>query len=264
MASMLDKLRGKQPLDSQIARELYFDLMKKCLTDLIYAEDHETLTPQTDPFDKDKRIIGSDWPALAHTMVGLERLHNVQFCVENVIKKDVSGDLIETGVWRGGVTIFMRAILKAYGVNNRKVWVADSFQGLPPPDSENYPADSGDNLYTYETLAVSLKEVQSNFAKYDLLDSQVQFLKGWFKDTLPSAPIKKLAVIRLDGDMYESTMNGLVNLYPKLSSGGYLIIDDYGCYESCRQAVHDYRNAYHITEEIVKIDWTGAYWQKKR
>lgn len=86
-------------------------------------------------------------------------------------------------------------------------------------------------------------------------------MQGWFQDTLPSAPIKHLAVLRLDGDMYGSTMEALNALYPKLSIGGYLIIDDYGL-EGCKKAIHDYREQSRITEEMISIDWTGVYWQK--
>lgn len=109
---------------------------------------------------------------------------------------------------------------------------------------------------------MSVDEVKSNFSRYELLDEQVCFLKGWFRDTLPSAPIEQLAVIRLDGDMYESTMDALNNLYPKLSVGGYLIVDDYGTIPACAQAVTDYRHAHGITDEIHVIDWTGVYWKR--
>ncbi len=156
----------------------------------------------------------------------------------------------------------MRAVLKAHRVADRFVWVADSFEGLPPPDEERYPPDRGDALHTVSVLSVSLKEVQSNFEKYGLLDDQVRFLKGWFRDTLPSAPIERLAVLRLDGDMYESTMDGLLNLYPRLSVGGYVIVDDYGAIPACRQAVDDYRESHGIREEILEIDWTGKYWRR--
>jgi O-methyltransferase len=157
----------------------------------------------------------------------------------------------------------MRAILQAHGDASRRVWVADSFQGLPPPDPAKYPADEGDTHHTHADLAVSLEQVRSHFERYGLLDDRVRFLKGWFKDTLPAAPIERLAVARLDGDMYESTMDALKSLYPKLSPGGYLIVDDFGYAEACRQAVHDYRGAHGITEEIVTIDWTGSYWRKR-
>jgi O-methyltransferase len=116
--------------------------------------------------------------------------------------------------------------------------------------------------HTYRELAVSLDEVRANFEKYGLLDEQVRFLEGWFRETLPSAPIEELALIRLDGDMYESTYVALESLYPKLSLGGYLIVDDYGAVPTCRLAVDDFRRAHGIAEEMTPIDWTGIYWRK--
>jgi len=175
--------------------------------------------------------------------------------------RHVPGDFIETGVWRGGATIFMRAILQAYR-SDRTVWVADSFAGLPPPNAAQYPQDAGDWLHTRPELAVSLDEVRANFARSGLLDEQVRFLPGWFRETLPDAPIERLAVLRLDGDMYESTMDALRALYPKLSVGGYCIIDNYGAMESCQQAIHDYRREHGITDTIHTVDWTGAYWKR--
>jgi len=246
----------------ETARELYLDLMKKCLTDLIYSAADESAGAQLEAFDAAIRIEGRDWPARAHTMIGIRRLDNLQSCVEDVLKRNIPGDLIETGVWRGGATIFMRAILKAYGVTDRLVWAADSFEGLPAPDPEKYPADAGDPHHTFKELAITLDQVKANFARYGLLDDQVRFLKGWFRETLLQSPIEKLAVLRLDGDMYESTMDALVHLYPKLSKGGYLIVDDYGAVPNCAKAVQDYRTANSITDELIPIDWTGVYWQR--
>ena len=237
------------------SRELYLDLMKKCLTRLLFSDGHS--------FDYSKRRQGKDWPAQAETMIGLLRLDNLQRCVIDVLEQRVPGDLIETGAWRGGATIFMRAILKAYGDHQRRVWVADSFEGLPAPDVEQYPADRGSELHRYEYLAVSLEEVQSRFARYGLLDEQVRFLPGWFRDTLPTAPIERLAILRLDGDLYESTMDALTALYPKLSRGGYVIVDDYNDIAACKQAVTEYRNKHGITEPIQEIDWTGVFWQRQ-
>ena len=267
---------------------LYLDLLKKCLTYYLWGETIESVSPTTVlPFgnslilrallayfkkhnlqlmrkfeyDSDKRAKGQDWPPLADTMIGLKRLDNLQYCIENVLRDNVPGDLIETGVWRGGASIFMRAVLKAYGITAKTVWVADSFEGLPNPDVIKYPEDAGDIHHEIEFLAVPLETVKENFARYGLLDDNVKFLKGWFKDTLPVAPIEKLSLIRLDGDMYESTMDGLVNLYPKLLKGGYMIVDDY-CLKGCWKAVHDYRDMNRITDEIIDIDGTGAYWRK--
>jgi hypothetical protein len=209
-----------------------------------------------------ERIDGKVWPGYAHTMIGLRRLDSLQSCIETVIKDRVEGDLIETGVWRGGACILMRAILAAYGIEDRRVFVADSFEGLPEPDSEKWPADKDSMFHINPYLAVSQAEVRSNFEKYGLLDDKVVFLAGWFEDTLPSAQIDKLAVLRLDGDMYGSTMDALSNLYPKLSQGGFCIIDDYAL-PGCRRAVDDYRAQHQIQSEIQEVDWTGRYWRKE-
>lgn len=269
--------------------ELYLDLMKRCLMNLIYSGSEVREFAPTRGYkrlffnwfllpalrqsgarvvipyhyDIQNRLNGTDWSPMAHTMIGRNRLDNLQNCIQHVLVNGIPGDFIETGVWRGGATIFMRAMLKAWGDTSRIVWVADSFEGLPEPDEHNYPKDKGDAHHTYSELAVSLQTVQENFRKYALMDDQVRFLKGWFKDTLPAAPIEKLAILRLDGDMYESTMDGLKNLYAKLSPGGFLIVDDYGAVPACKDAVHDFRKANGISEEIIQIDWGGIYWQKK-
>jgi O-methyltransferase len=208
------------------------------------------------------RQLGDYWPVRAHTMIGLKRLNNIQFCVETAIKDGIQGDLVETGVWRGGACIFMRAILKAHCDTTRTVWVADSFVGLPPPNAEEYSADAGDIHHTFgDFLAVSRKQVEENFRRYNLLDGQVRFLEGWFKDTLPTAPIDRLAVLRLDGDMYESTIQTLEVLYDKLSSGGFVIIDDYNL-EPCKRAVTDFRSQKRINDTITEIDGKGVFWRK--
>lgn len=200
-------------------------------------------------------------PLIAHTMIGKKRLDNVQYCCEEVLRDNIPGDFLEAGVLRGGVVILMRGILKAYGASERIVWAADSFAGLPPPNPGKYPVDQRDLHYPYEELRCSLEEVQRHFAKYDLLDGQVRFLKGWFSETLPGIPIQRLSVLRSDTDMYESTMDVLVNLYPKLSVGGFFIEDDYGL-KGPRAAIDDYRKAHGITDKMVWIDDHAVYWRK--
>ncbi|MDR4985763.1 macrocin O-methyltransferase [Bacillus cereus] len=261
--------------------DLYLELLKKAILFEIWQE-HEQYSPahveipinlmrfievhnlklmhQVQP-NPEARKYGMDWPAIAHSMVGRARLNQLHAAMETVIKEEIPGDFIETGVWRGGSCIFMRGFLKANDIQNRQVWVADSFQGLPAPNVEKYPQDQGDTLYTIDYLRVSLEEVQRNFQKYDLLDNQVTFLKGWFKDTLPTAPIKEIAIARLDGDLYESTMDSLTNLYHKVSPGGFIIIDDYGLH-TCEAAVTDFRKENNINEPLVRIDHYGAYWRK--
>jgi Macrocin-O-methyltransferase (TylF) len=136
------------------------------------------------------------------------------------------------------------------------------FSSINTASSVRHPSDNNATFHTFKELAISLNQVKRNFEKYGLLDQQVHFLKGWFRDTLPTAPIGKLAVLPLDGDMYEATMDALTYLYPKVSFDGYLIVDDYGRVPACKKAVHDYRQAHGILDKIVSIDWTGIYWQR--
>lgn len=266
----------------QDGKQLYLDLMKRSLKNLLYFEyEFAPIMPRGNARKValrvarkagvalchatratfQQRLEGEDYSSVPHTMVSLKRLDNLQICIEQALADGVPGDLIETGVLRGGSSIFMRAVLKAYGVTDRRVWVADSFAGLPTPNAAKYPADATAVWHTFMGGDTSLEDVQRNFERYDLMDDQVRFLKGWFKDTLPVAPIEKLAILRLDGDMYESTMDALVSLYPKLSPGGFVIIDDYYL-DCCRQAILDYRKQHNITEEIIDIDGAGAYWRR--
>jgi O-methyltransferase len=266
------------------AEELYLDLMKRVLTRTGFDSSFRLLPAGPKLRHLPRRVLqgllrsrglqlvmtanddlrrdGRDWPSDGETMIGLLRLDNVQQCVTDVLARNVPGDLIETGVWRGGATIFMRAVLKAFRCTDRIVWAADSFQGLPRPDAERFRPDAGDPFWGYAALAVSLDEVKANFRRYGLLDEQVRFLPGWFRDTLPTAPIDRLAVLRLDGDMYESTIVALDALYPRLSPGGYVIVDDYKAVPTCRQAVDEYRAAHGIDDPIQEIDWGGVFWQR--
>jgi O-methyltransferase len=243
---------------------LYLNLLKDCLTRSNFPDrswNHDLV--ETRPMDAAERADGRDWPTDAETMVGRARLDSLQHCVTTVIHDHVPGDLVETGVWRGGASILMRAVLKVYGDRDRAVWLADSFEGLPRPAPEEFAPDTDDAHWTLaKYLAVPREVVEANFQRYGLLDEQVKFLPGWFRDTLATAPIERIAVLRLDGDMYESTMLALSTLYPKVSVGGFLIVDDYGALPNCRLAVEDFRSSQGITDPIVIVDWTGAYWRK--
>jgi hypothetical protein len=211
------------------------------------------------PFDAEARTLGKDWPCFSYSMVGLKRMHNLQYCIETAIQDGVPGDVIETGVWRGGACIFMRAVLKVHGVTDRTVFVADSFEGLPLPTRKE---DVGHDFSEDAFLAVSVEQVQAAFRNFDLLDGQVKFLKGWFKDTLPTADIRQLALLRLDGDLYESTMDVLNALYTKVSQGGFIIVDDYHLWAPCKQAVDDFRGRLNIQDALLEIDGTAVFWRK--
>jgi hypothetical protein len=247
----------------------YLDLLKRAVTDTVYEAEPDPDSESSSEFLDG--FIRHYIEGCAASMLPLARMDNIQFCAENVIRNNIVGDFIETGVWRGGACVFMRGILKAYGISDRRVWVADSFEGLPKPDPEKFPIEATTHQGTvmkqiYNHFAVGIDEVRKNFSRFGLLDDQVVLLQGWFKDTLPIAPIGPLALIRLDGDYYESTWDSLVNLYDKLSVGGYLIVDDYGedTWTYCRKAVEDFRRERGITDSIVRVDSKCHYWQRSK
>lgn len=270
--------------------QLYLDLLKRALTRALYEDNDDVLgfsawsrapwkrtlssivgrtsarfgleIVRKRRYDEHARLHGLDWPARAETMVGLKRLDNLEYCIRSAVEENVSGDLVETGVWRGGSAIFMRGVLKALGDEQRTVWAADSFEGLPPPNAIEFPADAGDEHHALGELEVSEEVVRRNFSRYGLLDDKVQFIKGFFKDTLAAAPIERISVLRLDGDMYESTIEALEPLYPKLSVGGYCIVDDYHAVSACKKAVEDYRQQHAIDEPIMEIDGSAVFWRR--
>jgi|RhiMethySRZTD1v2_1073278.scaffolds.fasta_scaffold39424_4 hypothetical protein len=252
--------------DASPSTELYIDLLKRSLTNTVFDDE-----PDVNKKNYVAAAITHYQQGPAISMLPLVRLDNLEFCITDVVHRGVPGDLVETGVWRGGATIFMRAMLKILGVTDRLVWAADSFEGLPEPDAEKFPLEaqafkSAAMTKYYNHLAVGLDEVRRNFEAYGMLDDQVKFLKGWFKDTLPNAPVRSISVLRLDGDYYESTRDALTNLYDKVSPSGYVIVDDYGedSWTYCRKAVDEFRLERGITDPIVRVDKPCVYWQKAK
>jgi O-methyltransferase len=237
----------------------YLNLLESALVGTLYGDPSIAWFTGAE-YDPNVRTLGRDWPAFAQTMIGTIRMRNLRWLCETAILDGVPGDFVETGVWRGGACIYMRGILEAHGDTNRRVFVADSFKGLPPPSPSEFPADTGDTHHTHPQLAVSRSDVEENFRRYGLLDDRVVFLEGWFKDTLPAAPVSKIAVLRLDGDMYESTIQALDALYHKVSRGGFVIIDDYFL-KQCSQAVNDFRNKHSITSPLIPVDGWAVWWR---
>lgn len=208
--------------------------------------------------EKERRMVGMDWPADALTMIGDIRLANLRRCIEVVVQDNIDGDVIECGVWRGGACIYARAVLNELG-SQKKVVVADSFEGLPQPNMK-FPGNENCDFWDNKYLAVSLNEVKENFSRYGLVDG-VEFVKGWFNETL-STLSGPFSIIRVDGDLYESVMDTLISLYPKLSSGGFIILDEYMKLPSCRNAVEVFRWQNQVRDVIEIIDHSGAYWRK--
>lgn len=234
---------------------MYLDLLESVLTGMIDRD-----PGYSGEFDFQTREIGGDWPTRALTMIGIKRLHQLRLACEDVIKRDVPGDFVECGVWRGGAVIMMRAVLHALDDPFRTVYACDSFEGLPAPTSD---VDRDLDLHTKKELAVGVEEVMSNLERFGLNDLKVYYSQGDFK-YLPGQIENSISVLRLDGDMYSSTMHCLRALYPLLSVGGYCIIDDYGAMHQCRRAVEEYRAEKGLTEKSTEIDWSGIYWIKEK
>jgi O-methyltransferase len=252
--------------DAQTLRSAYLDLLKLCLCDLAGAgttsvgamADGTVMSRELRGEALRLRAAGMDWPLHGLTMVGLRRLVDLQQCVESVARDGVEGDLIETGAWRGGASLLMRATLDTLG-DQRTVWVADSFQGFPEGDAADPDAA---RLGAFDFLAVPLDEVRETFARFGC-DAGVEFVAGFFEETLPALAGRRWALIRLDGDSYEATVHSLRCLYPGLSVGGYLVVDDYGRFDGCRQAVDEFRREHGIAEPIEKVDHVCVRWRRE-
>jgi len=289
---------------AETSRELYLDLLKRTVLATVYEESqwyvmgsrpdsgsalmklikaallkvvHSAgfILVKPDPLTPEalaRRDVGSGDGFLPHTMIGRKRLDNIQMCMESVLADGIEGDIIETGAWRGGATIFMRGVLQAHNVTDRTIFVADSFEGFPDIKKGDaaYQGDADVDVNSYNKggpldlwLSVPVERVKANFERYGLLDDQVHFLVGWFENTLPSAPIDKLSILRLDGDLYKSTMDALEALYHKVSVGGYIIVDDYFTWPHCKAAIDDFRAREGITTEMIRIDNDSLYWRRE-
>lgn len=268
-------------------RARYLDLLKAALVNAIYPEHElriewlEQHGPQPDgarqmrdiryaqpdafadllAHKADGRVRRREVTRFSHTMVGLRRLQNLEWCAAQIFREGIEGDFLEAGVCQGGASIFLRALQVAYGQEHRRTWVADSFEGLPEPTSE---FDQGYDLHeaVQPWLSTSLEAVRDNFRTYDLLSGEVTFLPGWFSESLPRAPVEDLSILRADADLYASTREVLESLYDKVVPGGFVIIDDYHVFPNCRRAVDEFRAERGIADPLIRIDWTAVFWRK--
>jgi O-methyltransferase len=190
------------------------------------------------------------------TLLSKGQLDLIEWAVTDLEARQVPGDYIEAGIWRGGAVILMRALLDADGIAGRAVLAADSFEGIPKNTKFRHdPVDLWEDRW-----AASLDEVKANVARFDLLDERIQFVEGYFEDSLGALADRQFALIRLDSDSYDSVMTSLDHLYPGLSSGGIIIIDDWHL-PGCRMAVDAYRAKHGIIEPMLSKAGNG-YWIK--
>lgn len=256
--------------DAEALRVAYLDVLKLCLCDLAgtttasVARTQEGIVMSRELAGDQLRVraAGLDWPLHGLTMIGLDRLDDLQACVESIVRNGVPGDLIEAGSWRGGASLLMRATLETLAGPAREVYVADSFQGFPATDGDLRDGyDLSSDLAGCDFLAVPLDEVKRTFARFGF-EHSLSFVPGFFQDTLPRLAGRQWSIVRLDGDTYDSIKVALASLYPGLSAGGYLIVDDYLSLDECREAVDDFRREHCITEPIEEVDWSGVRWRR--
>lgn len=186
------------------------------------------------------------------------QLEIIRRSIAYIHERDIPGDLLEAGVWRGGAVIFMRGVLEAYEMTARQVVAADSFAGIPlNTRATGDPVDQWADRWI-----ASQDEVRANIARFGLLDERIEFCAGFFEQSLPALADRRFALIRLDSDSYDSVATSLEHLYPLVSKGGITIIDDWHL-PGCRQAVEEYRARHRIADPIQEVGG-NAYWAKRR
>ena len=249
-------------------KELYLNTLRDCLTGKSY---NDGCLPRRwmrklasmigaklgREVTQDERDQGRVWPMHAATMIGTKRMDNFRWCIETVIRENIPGDIVECGVWRGGASIYAAGVLVA-NQSTRKLYVCDSFQGLPKPKLADDRKSPCKFWKESDALAVSKEQVWSNFCRFHLGVDNVELVQGWFNQTLKTLPCKQIAVLRADGDMYESTRD-ILAIADRVQAGGFVIIDDYGAVPECKNAVDEYlaKNP----QRIVTIDYSGIYWR---
>lgn len=241
----------------------FTDTLIKSLTYTVYVD------KPSDDFVK-----GHSWPVHALSMGGPAALQNVADLLLDVQKADVPGDFVETGVWRGASGILVAKLLEAMGDTSRKVWNLDSYEWLPPPQ---WSQDKNDQHSGFDEQYANLKEmadiegVKKTYKRWgidvDGPNSRVNFVKGWFENTVPEVAktIGSISILRMDGDMYKSTWEVFIGLYEKVSVGGWVIIDDWDL-PGCRSAVVEFRTCIRTLSPLYEFTSAGhlkAYWQKK-
>lgn len=193
-----------------------------------------------------------------YSMMSRARLKGIYRAVCEVIKNGVEGDLVERGTARGGCAALMGLTCRKRG-QKRDLWVFDTFQGLPPP-SEGDP--DYELAKTREgTCRGEYDEVKGLLENLGVFEG-AHLVKGLFQDTVPGAKVKRIAVLHLDGDWYESTRVCLDHLYDKVTPGGVIQVDDYGHWAGARKALHEFFDERKINPELIYLDYTGRQFIK--
>lgn len=194
-----------------------------------------------------------------YTQTSRERVTTLADAVEYVVRANVPGDFVECGVWRGGSTMAVALTLLRIGAADRRLWLYDTFGKMPAP-GEHDRDHAGREVKGHEATmlgdtGLSLADVQAAMRSTGYPEDRINYVPGLIEETIPARVPEQIALLRLDTDWYESTKHELIHLYPRLASGGVLIIDDYGHYAGARQAVDEYFAERPVL--LVRVDYTG-------
>jgi hypothetical protein len=199
-------------------------------------------------------------------MTSPERLHALVTAVEHVTRAGIPGDFVECGVWKGGSMMAVARTLLKRGCSDRTLWLFDTFDGMPPPSDVDCDLHgrSASSLLAAEDRETSLfwavaplAAVRYNLESTGYPAERIRYVQGRVEDTLPARAPDLIALLRLDTDWYSSTRHELVHLFPRLSPGGVLIVDDYGHWQGCRRAVDEFIEEQRIAMLLCRIDYTG-------
>lgn len=226
------------------------------------------------PFDMDRgfqRIFNRTKP---YTMTTLERMYAMYKATEHVSRNSVKGAIVECGVWRGGSIMISALTFKKFQDMSRTFYLYDTFAGMSKPgnvDTTRYDGAKALDMWKFHHVNgkvawcdASLEDVRRNVYATGYPKNKFVFVEGKVENTIPHTVPERIALLRLDTDWYNSTYHELVHLFPKLSPGGVLIIDDYGHWEGCRRAVDQYFRENNVPMLLHRIDYGGRVGMKMR
>jgi hypothetical protein len=216
------------------------------------------------PPDYDPEIVELFRSIAPYTLTSHERVLALRNAVRYIVKADIPGAIVECGVWRGGSMLAIARTLVELGVIDRDLYLFDTFETMPPPGEHDVDVWGGKAADTFEQALASPgyayipeDEIRTMMLSTGYPEARLHFVKGMVEDTLPDAAPPSIALCRLDTDWYESTAHELRHLYPRLSPGAVLLIDDYGHLMGCKRAVDEYIEEHDLAVLLHRIDFTG-------
>ena len=245
-----------------MSRAILHRLLQSCGVDVVRYPEQVPLPPDFD--ERIRAIVESVRP---FTQTSPERIYALCNAIRHVTTHQIPGAIVECGVWKGGSMMAVARTLLEQGDSARRLFLYDTFEGMTPPGefdvdylgahASTVEAELGEEQQDFRWNYVPLEEVKRAVLSVGYPADRISLIKGKVEETLPAQAPERIALLRLDTDWYESTKHELETLYPRLSRGGVLIVDDYGHFEGARKAVDEYLQRHKIPMLLHRIDYTG-------